>query len=227
VDNHNESQGRLVHVPPSPGRPRLATYGGSSVELVPIDVAHAPALFAASHGADAEWLWTYLPYGPFESEQALAAWIEPHVGGEEPMLFTALDAQSHAPIGVVGLLNIVPEHLRLELGHIWYAPTVQRTQVNTEAAYLLLCEAFDVQRYRRVEWKCDSLNAGSRAAALRLGFAYEGTFRNHLVVKGRNRDTTWFAMTSDDWPTLKANLERWLYYNPNRKLSLSKLNRVG
>jgi RimJ/RimL family protein N-acetyltransferase len=99
--------------------------------------------------------------------------------------------------------------------------------MNTEIAYLMLCEAFDVQRYPRVEWKCESLNAPSRAAALRLGFAYKGTFRSHLVVKGRNRDTTWFAMTSDDWPTLKANLERWLYYNPNGKLSLGKLNRVG
>jgi RimJ/RimL family protein N-acetyltransferase len=214
-------------VPPNPGRPRAVAYGGIYAELVPFEVAHVPPLFAASHGADASELWTYLPYGPFESEQAMHDWLEPFGGGGEPLLFTVGDPGSQAPIGMFGVLNIAPEHLRLELGHIWYAPRVQRTKVNTEAAYLMLCEAFDALRYRRVEWKCDSLNAPSRAAALRLGFTYEGAFRNHLVVKGRNRDTTWFAMTNDDWPALKANMERWLYYDPNHKLSLSKLNHVG
>jgi len=122
MQDPSESAGRIIHVPPNPGLPRLASYGGSYVELTPIDVAHAPALFAASHGADAAQLWTYLPYGPFESVPALATWIEPHVGGEEPMLFTVCDAESHDPFGVFGMLNIVPEHLRLELGHSGMRP---------------------------------------------------------------------------------------------------------
>lgn len=125
---------------------------------------------------------------------------------------------------MVSFLNIDAEMRRLELGHIWYTLDAQGTQANTEAVYLMLCEAFDRLHYRRVEWKCDALNARSRAAALRLGFSFEGIFWQHMVVKGRNRDTAWFAMLDGEWPAIKQNLETWLYRNPNWKLSLADLN---
>jgi RimJ/RimL family protein N-acetyltransferase len=127
------------------------------------------------------------------------------------------------PIGIVSYLNIVPVMRRLELGNIWYTPQVQRTKVNTESIYLMLCETFDRLHYRRAEWKCDALNARSRAAAQRLGFSFEGVFRQHMIVRNRNRDTAWFAMTDEDWPLIKANMERWLY-GPEKSLSLRSLN---
>jgi RimJ/RimL family protein N-acetyltransferase len=111
---------------------------------------------------------------------------------------------------MVSILNADLVHRRLELGHIWYIRRVHRTAVNTESVYLLLTEAFDHYQCRRVEWKCDSLNAASRQAAERLGFTFEGIFRHHMIVKGRNRDTAWFAMTDDDWPAVQDRLERRL-----------------
>jgi RimJ/RimL family protein N-acetyltransferase len=125
---------------------------------------------------------------------------------------------------MVSFLNIVPDAYRLELGHIWYSPEAQRTKVNTETVYLMLCETFDRLKYRRVEWKCDALNERSRAAAERLGFKSEGIFRQHMIVKGRNRDTAWFSMLDREWPSIKKNMELWLYDNQEQKLSLRELN---
>ena len=125
---------------------------------------------------------------------------------------------------MVSFLNIASDMLRLELGHIWYSPDVQRSNVNTEAAYLMLCEAFDRLKYRRVEWKCDSLNERSRSAAIRLGFRFEGIFRQHMIVKGRNRDTAWYSILDSEWAAVKKNMQMWLYQNPNQQLSLTELN---
>ena len=127
-------------------------------------------------------------------------------------------------LGMVCFLNIDARMRHLELASIWYAPFVQRSNVNTESIYLLLRHAFDDLGYRRVEWKCDSLNARSRKAALRLGFEFEGIFRQHMVVKGRNRDTSWYAMLDGDWPAIRRNMERWLYANEDGQLSLTALN---
>ena len=125
---------------------------------------------------------------------------------------------------MVSFLNIVSDMRRLELGHIWYSPDYQRSNVNTEAIYLMLCEAFDRLKYRRVEWKCDSLNERSRSAALRLGFKFEGIFRQHMIIKGRNRDTAWFSMLDSEWTAVKKNMEVWLYHNSDQRLSLTTLN---
>jgi RimJ/RimL family protein N-acetyltransferase len=125
---------------------------------------------------------------------------------------------------LVSFLNIVPDMRRLELGHIWYGLAAQRTKINTETIYLMLRETFDGLNYRRAEWKCDALNARSRAAALRLGFRYEGIFRQHMIYKGRNRDTAWYAMMDHEWPRIKANMERWLESDPGA-ISLSALNK--
>jgi len=204
--------------------PAAGTLAGDAAALRPLDPANdAAPLHAASHGdADTEALWTYMPYGPFADETAMRAWLTDCAASSDPAFRAVMDAQGR-PVGMASYLNVHTEHRRLELGHIWYAPAVQRTRVNTEAIYLMLCESLDRCGYRRVEWKCDALNDRSRGAALRLGFRFEGVFRHHMIVKGRNRDTAWYALVDSDWPAVKANMERWLYGEEDG-LSLTELN---
>ncbi len=217
----------------NPTPPRRQSYEGQFVSLTPVDAAADVAeLYAASHGDPVrEQLWTYMSNGPFADQAAMQGWLEQCQTSSEPLFFTVTDRAAgrrvgaQRRVGIVSFLNIVPAQRRVELGHIWYAPEAQRTKVNTESIYLMLCESFDQQHCRRVEWKCDSLNARSRAAALRLGFQFEGIFRQHLIVRGRNRDTAWFGMTDGDWPRIKANLERWLY-SGETGLSLTEMNRL-
>ncbi len=219
-------------VPPldNPAPPRRQEYRGQFVTLTPLDAAaDAPELYAASHDdPQREQLWTYMTAGPFADQPAMQHWLESCQASTDPLFFTVNDAanknETGRRVGIVSFLNIVPSQRRVELGNIWYAPEAQRTKINTESIYLMLCESFDHLQYRRVEWKCDSLNARSRAAALRLGFQFEGIFRQHMIVRGLNRDTAWFAMTDGDWPQVKANLERWLY-DKESGLSLAELNR--
>jgi RimJ/RimL family protein N-acetyltransferase len=125
---------------------------------------------------------------------------------------------------MASFLNVRPEMRVLEVGHIWYAPEAQRTAANTEATYLMLRDAFDLG-YRRAEWKCDALNERSRRAALRLGFRFEGVFRQHMVVKDRNRDTAWYAVLDGEWPAVRTNLERWLAAPPAGRFSLTEASR--
>jgi RimJ/RimL family protein N-acetyltransferase len=124
---------------------------------------------------------------------------------------------------MVSFLNVDAAMRRLELGHIWYAPAAQQTEANTEATYLMLRESFEELGHRRVEWKCDALNARSRSAALRLGFTFEGVFRQHMIVKGRNRDTAWFSMLDGEWPPARGAFERWLSADPAGRPSLASL----
>ena len=153
-----------------------------------------------------------MAYGPFESASAMRSVMERLVDGSvDPQWWLVRDLPSGAPAGMAAFMNIAPAQRRLELGHIWYIPAAQRTAVNTETVYLMLCESFDRLGYRRVEWKCDALNARSRRAATRLGFSFEGVFRQHALVKRRNRDTAWFAMLDTDWPRIRENFEAVLY----------------
>lgn len=201
----------VAQADPAPAPPRRPQ-PGRFVTLTPLDSQDAGALYAASHGSpQIEQLWTYMSAGPFADAGAMAAWLEGCRRSDDPLFFTVNDLTSGQPVGLVSYMNIVPAHRRLELGNIWYTPAAQRTKINTESIYLMLGRSFDELGYRRVEWKCDALNARSRAAALRLGFQFEGIFRQHMLVRGRNRDTAWFAMTDGDWPRVKANLEAWLY----------------
>ena len=225
--SHPEPQvGAPVRVPEHVETPRRAPYEGRYVRLEPVDAeGDAPALYACSHGDPAaERLWTYLPYGPFARVADMEAWLRKCAASADTLFLTVHDLAGGRPVGMAAFLNVVPDALRLELGHIWYGPAAQRTRANTEAAYLMLREAFDHLGYRRAEWKCDSLNERSRAAALRLGFRYEGTFRQHMVRKGRNRDTAWFSMLDGEWPTVRADIERWLYDNADGSMSLTALN---
>ncbi|MBX2997134.1 MAG: GNAT family N-acetyltransferase [Caldilineaceae bacterium] len=198
---------------------------GHYVALTPLDAdAHAEALFAASHRDEEKLrLWTYMTAGPFADVAAMRDWLRGCERSTDPLFFTVIDLSSNQPVGMVSYMNILPAMRRLELGNIWYTPGAQNTKVNTETIYLMLCETFDRLQYRRAEWKCDALNARSRAAAQRLGFSFEGIFRQHMIVRGRNRDTAWFAMIREDWPMIKTNMQRWLY-GADESLSLRALN---
>ncbi len=155
-------------------------------------------------------MWTYLPVGPFADLDAYRAWVEGASRSTDPLFFAIVDAATGRAVGVASYLRIDPANGVIEVGHLQFSPRLQRTPAATEAIFLLMRHAFDDLGYRRFEWKCDSLNAPSRAAAERLGFQYEGTFRQAVVYKGRNRDTAWYAIVDGDWPTIRAGFEAWL-----------------
>ena len=206
--------------------PQRTDYKGQYITLSPINPqTDVLDLYECSHGSHTqEQIWTYMSYGPFDNRHSMQSWLEDGAKSNDPLFFTVHHLESKRRVGMVSFLNIVSDMRRLELGHIWYSPDSQRSNVNTEAMYLMLCEAFDRLKYRRVEWKCDSLNERSRSAAMRLGFKFEGIFRQHIIVKGRNRDTAWFSMLDSEWAAIKKNMEMWLYQNPDQQLSLTALN---
>ncbi|HJU80269.1 MAG TPA: GNAT family protein [Acidimicrobiia bacterium] len=178
---------------------------GQSVTLRPPVPDDGSSLFAPTHGdEERDSVWTYMAYGPWPSEEAFTEWVAERAASSDPLWFTV--ERDSTPVGMATMCNYAPEHRRVELGHIWYIPSAQRTVVNTEATYLLLKHSFESYQARRVEWKADARNERSRAAALRLGFSFEGIFRQHMIVKGENRDTVWFAMTDGDWPEVEARL---------------------
>ena len=220
------SIGTAVKPPAHVDVPRQKDYEGKFVVLSPINPqGDAEELYRCTHGSDTkEQIWTYMGYGSFDSVHHMQRWLETGAKSNDPLFFTVHRRESKLPVGMVSFLNIMSDMRRLELGHIWYSLDAQRSHVNTESVYLMLCEVFDRLKYRRVEWKCDSLNERSRLAALRLGFRFEGVFRQHMIVKGRNRDTAWYSILDNEWTDVKKNMEMWLYQNPNRQLSLTTLN---
>ena len=176
-------------------------------------------------------VWTYIGTdGPFANFEEFSAAIARRAAANDPYAYTIMDPADHA-VGYLTLLRIVPEHRVIEVGHVLYSPALQRTRLATETQYLLARYVFETLGYRRYEWKCDALNAPSRRAALRYGFIYEGTFRQYMIAKGRNRDNSWYSMLDSDWPTRKANFERWLApenfdSEGRQKVSLAALNRA-
>ena len=218
--------GNLVQPIARVDAPQRTDYKGKFVTLSPINPqTDVTELYHCSHGSvSKEQIWTYMSYGAFDGTHDMHKWLEEGAASQDPLFFTVHHLESEQRVGMVSFLNIVSDMRRLELGHIWYSPDSQRSNVNTEAIYLMLCEAFDRLKYRRVEWKCDSLNERSRAAALRLSFKFEGIFRQHIIVKGRNRDTAWYSMLDSEWSAIKKNMEMWLYQNPDQQLSLTVLN---
>jgi RimJ/RimL family protein N-acetyltransferase len=154
--------------------------------------------------------WTYLPYGPFESASAYRSWVEKNQAADDPYFFAIVDGATDRPVGVASFLRVSPESGSIEVGHLRFSSALQRTPLSTEAMYLMMKRAFDDWGYRRYEWKCHHANAPSVAAARRLGFRFEGLFRNHVVVKGRNRDTAWLSIVDDEWPGIRDAMEAWL-----------------
>ncbi len=171
---------------------------------------HAAGLYDAFCDDKENRIWTYLPYGPFADLSEFHAWIESDASGEDPLFHTIIDAADGNPIGVASYLRITPAVGVIEVGHINFSPRLQRRAAATEAMYLMMARVFDELGYRRYEWKCDSLNKGSRRAAERLGFRFEGIFRQATIYKQRNRDTAWYAILDSEWPRLKRGFEIWL-----------------
>ena len=168
---------------------------------------HRADLWEAVTGHDQ--IWTYMPYGPFADAEAFGLWLKARAGITDPFSYVVIDQAGHA-CGIIALMAVRPEMRVIEVGNILLSPALQRTPLATEAQYLLARYVFETLRFRRYEWKCDALNAASRRAALRFGFSFEGIFRDHMIIKGRSRDTAWFAMLAAEWPARKAAFERWL-----------------
>ncbi len=178
--------------------------------VVPLDVnRHAPGLFRAFANDADHRNWTYLPYGPFGSEQEFETWARTNCMDADPMFHTVLDA-NNVPVGMASYLRIEPAAGVIEVGHIHFSPLLQRKPQSTEVMYLMMRRVFDELGYRRYEWKCDALNAPSCNAAQRLGFTYEGTFRQATHYKGRNRDTAWYSILDSEWPRIRDAFEDWL-----------------
>ena len=190
-------------------RPARAPIDGDSVRLEPLSVdRHGEDLFASTEGAEETWL--YLPYGPFGGRDEFMQWLAERAALDDPLAFAIIDRAAGAARGIATLMSIEPEHGSIEIGHIWLSPQLQRTRQATEAIYLMARHSFDVLGNRRLEWKCNAENAPSRLAAERFGFTFEGVFRQHRVIKGRNRDTAWYSITDREWPLVRAAFEAWL-----------------
>ncbi len=206
-----------------PKKPDGVVLAGSHVRLEPLILSRdVEALFAVSNGSaaslgerrvdsyDADALvWRYMSGGPFDTADELATWLRVQVDSPTALCLAAFDVPTGQPVGAANLMANFPEHLKIELGNIWYGPLVQGTPINQEATYLMLRHTFELG-YRRVEWKCDALNERSRRAALRMGFTFEAIQEKHFIVKGRNRDTAWFRILDHEWPDVQSQLEKSL-----------------
>lgn len=202
-------------------RPEARPHAGKFITLTPLDLdTDVEELFCGSHEpASIEAMWGLIAAGPFANAAAMREWLRAQQALPDMIPFTVIDNTTGRRIGSISIMRITPEHGVAELGFIWYEPAAQRTKANTEANYLLLRNCFAELGYRRMEWKCNSHNARSRAAALRLGYSFEGIFRQHMVIKGGNRDTAWFAMLDHGWPRIAAAMEHWLYVDDSQPLA--------
>jgi RimJ/RimL family protein N-acetyltransferase len=215
MSEHRNSLGQPIGFP-VPGwtarpRPPRTAIEGRYTRIEPLDPArHCADLFAAN-SADVEGrMWTYLVVEPFATLAAYRAWADKAVTSEDPFFHAIIDRATGKPLGVASFMRIDPAMGVIEVGNIAYSPALQKSRLATEAMFLMMSRAFDELGYRRYEWKCDALNAPSRTAALRLGFTYEGLFRQAIMYKGRNRDTTWYSITDGEWPAIRSAYERWL-----------------
>jgi len=192
-------------------RPGHVALPGERITLEPLDpMRHGDDLYAAGHGEPADpRLWTYLPYGPFAPDDFFT-WLDVCAANDDPLFYALVPYATARATGMATHMRIVPDHGVIEIGHIWLGPELQRTPAATEAIFLLARHAFDDLGYRRLEWKCNAVNERSMRAAARFGFTYEGTFRQHLVIKGQNRDTAWWSILDSEWAAIRAGFEAWL-----------------
>ncbi|KKK19916.1 hypothetical protein AOCH_002524 [Aspergillus ochraceoroseus] len=210
--------GPIINLPPALLPSAKTVLSGRTILLEKLDLKHANDLFPLIGGDEPTHtsLWDYMGDGPFPSLHGFRDAIASKSASKDPFYLAAIDQREDAPskgkaIGYLSLMRITPDQLAIEVGNVMFSPTLQRTTGATEAIYLLARHAFQDLGYRRLEWKCHALNAGSQRAARRLGFTFEGVFRHHMVVKGRNRDTTWFSLLRDEWEGgVKEAFEKWL-----------------
>ncbi len=214
-------------------RPVRTALRGRLVTLAPLDPpAHGYSLYEETRGETGDQLWQYLFEGPFSDRAAFDIHLKRIAASEDPLFFAIVDSASGKAVGYAAYMRIEPVHRVIEVGSILFTPRLQQTPHATEAMYLMARHVFEDLGYRRYEWKCNALNAPSRRAALRFGFSFEGIFRQHMIVKGRNRDTAWFSILDSEWPLRKANFERWLdpanfAQDGRQKVALSQLNQVS
>jgi RimJ/RimL family protein N-acetyltransferase len=192
--------------------PARSVLSGGEVRLEPIEPArHTAALFRAGHSTEeARRSWEFLPWGPFPTEAAMHAQLRGFAAALDRVWYAICDEATGDAVGKVTYLDIQPLAGVIEIGGIWFAPAFQRTRAATEALFLMLAYAMDDLGYRRMQWRCNALNAKSRAAARRLGFRFEGIWFNHMIVKGQNRDTAWYSILDTEWPAIKAAIAAWL-----------------
>ncbi|KAF5866893.1 hypothetical protein ETB97_008698 [Aspergillus alliaceus] len=199
---------------PTALRPSAVVLEGRTVRLLHLSPEHADQLFLLVGGNDETKaaLWTYMMDGPWSDIETFRAAVTAKSMSTDPFFFAIQDSSSGRVVGQLSLMSIVPGQLRVEIGSVLYSPALQRSTGATEAVYLLLQYVFESLGYRRVEWKCNALNQASQSAAVRLGFTFEGVFRQHMVVKGRSRDTAWYSILQEEWEQkhIKESLELWL-----------------
>jgi RimJ/RimL family protein N-acetyltransferase len=204
--------GEIVDPLPAGNRPDLRPLHGRWIRLEPVAaVKHAEELYASFAASDPQGrVWTYMGYGPFESLEVFSEWLKGREESRDPWFYAFIHREKGEACGMGAFMRCDAANGAIEIGHIWMAPGLQRTREATEAIYLMIRHCFDDLGVRRLEWKCDALNAPSRRAAERFGFSFEGIFRQHMIVKGRNRDTAWYAMLDKDWHRVHAGFEAWL-----------------
>ena len=204
--------GPIVNPLPSGKLPDLSTIHGRWMRLDPLDAdRHVAQLYESISGKNADdGMWSYMAFGPFPTLEVFTEWLKQRQVLLDPWFYTLVNNQTGKACGMGAFMRADPANGAIEIGNIWLAPYLQRTREGTEALYLMMCYAFDDLGVRRLEWKCDALNAPSRRAALRYGFTFEGIFRQHFIIKGRNRDTAWFSMIDKEWPAVRAGFDAWL-----------------
>ncbi len=193
--------------------PRAEAIDGFYVRLIPLDASRDSGDLWRAYGADVEGRdWTWLPYGPFGSHGEFHSWLEHQQRSGDPLFMTLFDLEKprEGALGLASWMRADAAMGSIEIGHIHFSPALQRSRAGTEALYRMMRRVFEDWGYRRLEWKCDSRNQPSRRAAERLGFTFEGIFRQHLVVKGRNRDTAWYSVIDREWPLLRKAFEAWI-----------------
>lgn len=215
MTKHSNSLGQPIGFPVESWQPAAhpqdSVMEGRLCRLMPIDIAsHARDLFEAFSLDANHHNWTYLPYGPFEQFEECRNWLESTCSSDDPYFFSVIDLSSGKAIGVASFLRITSDIGAIEVGHIHFSPLMQGSAISTEAMYLMMSRIFDDLGYRRYEWKCDSLNQPSCRAALRMGFLFEGIFRQATMYKQRNRDTAWYSILDSEWPLIKGVFENWL-----------------
>ena len=204
--------GAVVGTPPPALVPARTEIEGRYVKLEPMWAdQHAEALYLASHGSEAGLrIWDYLAYGPWPDLASYTAAIKQQSASQDTIFFALRSKETGEVCGQASFLDINPVNGVIEIGHIWFGPQLQKTRAATEALYLMIRYAMDELGYRRMQWRCNSQNSGSRAAAQRLGFRFEGIFFNHMIFKGKNRDTAWYSILDNEWPTVRELMEGWL-----------------
>lgn len=206
---HPRALGKAVVAPPSSLAPSRRILAGRFARLEPLDPArHADALYEAAREDAATF--DYMPYGPFDDRAAFEAWLRAQSAALDPVFYALRDHVSERALGMASFLEIAPQHGAIEIGHIWFAPTVRRSATTSEALLLMIRHAMDDLGSRRLQWKCDALNQKSRAAARRLGFRFEGVLSQARIVKGRNRDTAYYSILDREWPALRRIHASWL-----------------